>query len=328
MGFNIGLEFLRPLRVEFWKGSDFSQFSPQAPFRYQADALLGLSVLLLHPTWKGPHLPASNSQLPLELWRQLEPHAELYNRAHARVQALRSKKASAPSIPFETGFQANLKSACANWGLDLMDLHELANLINHIEEETDRPLLYNFDFQVTESCLQQLLFLHSLLFNLRTLVAMDYNAYIQEPTHEALHVDSISDYLPRAEYVVNDALLYLQFTKQVEKMQKSAAQSLEQAFLNYSHNGTCLVRNMPPSFLQSMKPELLEESLYLVQMDWLLGSPAGLLYRIREEVFGLIEGYNEIFWPDAQQMKTNKSKVLTVQTELTESSLNLSPAVA
>lgn len=321
MGFDVCMEFMRPLRLEFWKGSDFSNFKPQAPFHYHADALIGLSLFLLHPSWKGPHLPPHASKLPQDLWKAMEPHHELFARSATRSQALRQQsKAQPPREGFEKKFTEVVMSSLQNWGLDLTDLHELNGVIDELEDQSGRPLLYNFDLQTTPTTLKMLHLLHSMLFNLRILMAMDYNAQIQDPTHEAIKVDSITDYLSHGEHIVNDALLYQQFKKVKEKISAAAGTHMEEAFASFLHNGTWLIQSLPANFLKGMKPELLEESLYLVQMDWLLGTEAGLLFRIREEIYGLIEGYNQIFWLDAEA-KGKKEGKLSIQCELTEKSL-------
>ncbi len=329
MGFDVCMDFMRPLRLEFWKGSDFSNFKPQAPFHYQADALIGLSLFLLHPSWKGPHLPPHASKLPQDLWKTMEPHHELFTRSNSRIQDLRQQsKPAAPREDFEKRLTDVLMGSLHNWGLDLTDLHELTSVIDDLEDQVSRPLVYNFDFTTTGPTLKILHLLHSMLFNLRTLTAMDYNAYVQDPTHEALRMDSITDYLSHGEHIVNDALLYQQFRKIKDKISAAAASQMEQAFAHFSHNGTWLMQGLPASYLKGMKPEMLEESLYLVQMDWLLGTEAGLLFRIREEIYGLIDGYSQIFWPDANAKRQKNSGKLSIQCELNEKALQRTTAVA
>ena len=51
-------------------------------------------------------------------------------------------------------------------------------------------------------------------------------------------------------------------------------------------------------------------------MDWLLGTDAGLLFRIREELYGLKEGYEKIFWPDLTDKPTQNQSHLSVSCEL------------
>ena len=97
-------------------------------------------------------------------------------------------------------------------------------------------------------------------------------------------------------------------------------------FKSYSHNGFCLIESLPKSFIQSLHQEELEESLYIAQMDWLLGTDAGLLFRIREELFGLREGYQKIFWPDAEGRPEQYQTSLEVSCHLTAN--DIEPSVA
>lgn len=64
---------------------------------------------------------------------------------------------------------------------------------------------------------------------------------------------------------------------------------------------------LPESFFLNQSAEQLEQSLYSFQIDWLLGTPAGLLYRIREELNGLREGYEQTFWPELQHAEAEDS---------------------
>jgi hypothetical protein len=145
---------------------------------------------------------------------------------------------------------------------------------------------------------------------------LDYNAHTTDPSHEACKIDSISDYLSKAEYVANDGLLYFNFKKLKDQMKPQAYETMNKAFMNYSHNGYCLIEALPKSFLNSLRTEELEESLYLVQMDWLLGTDAGLLFKIREELYGLIEGYEKVFWHDVDGRSFQNQSHLAVSCEI------------
>ena len=61
-----------------------------------------------------------------------------------------------------------------------------------------------------------------------------------------------------------------------------------------------MVNALPETFFTGKESETLENDLYRFQIDWLLGSPAGLLYRIREELIGVRDGYENTFWPELQ----------------------------
>ena len=147
---------------------------------------------------------------------------------------------------------------------------------------------------------------------------MDHNAYVQDPTHEALRVDSITDYLPRADYIANDAILYWQFQKLHKQIPELAQQQMESAFHRFSHHAVCLITQMPPSFIEKLTLGKLEDALYLAQMDWLFGTESGLLFRVREELFGLLDGYDRVFWPELESRSPKNSHRLSVNCQVHE----------
>lgn len=330
MGFRVQVEpgpVPRPLRVEFWKPTDYKGQKPEKPLHYQADALTGLSLYLLHPEWLlGSASP--DQEFPRQAWQELEPMFLMAQRSLPRVAALRKKTGKTYEAPeFEKTLQKVLNSARQSWGFDLLALHDLVEEIDELEARMERPLLYNLQLELGMTARYHLQHLQSFLFNLRTLVAMDYNAYIQDPAHEALKVDSITDYLPRPDYVANDALLYFEYKKLRKGMAPEAARKMDHAFMTYSHNSTFLIESLPETFLSKQTPEELTESLYLVQMDWLMGTEAGLLYQIREEIYGLIEGYHKIFFSDyLSHKRTGESPYLEVQCQV-DPSLLIEPSV-
>ena len=113
--------------------------------------------------------------------------------------------------------------------------------------------------------------------------------------------------------------------KQKSAIKPEVYETLEKSFKAYSHNGYCLIESLPKSFLKSLPTAELEESLYIAQMDWLLGTDAGLLFRIREELFGLKEGYDKVFWPDLADKPVQKQTHLSVSCELDVNSLYPTP---
>lgn len=335
LGFDIKVDagpVLKPLKIEFWKEEDFKNAKPETPFHYFADALLGLATVHLSPDLKNPFSgPKMNFPFCHEAWLALEPHHALFERSQARVTALRHHVTDSPASLvdyFERNFTDTLDSAIHPWGIDLGHLCHLIEAIDYLETKMDQPLLYNFGMKLSRPVIEKLHYLHSMLFNLRSLVALDYNAHSQDPTHEACKVDSITDYIPKAEYVTNDALIYFNFKKQKDNMKAEIFENLQRHFKSYSHNSYCLIEALPKSFLSSMRNDELEESLYIVQMDWLLGTEAGLLFRIREELYGLLEGYEKVFWPDAESRPHQKQSHLSVSCQVDLDTLYPSNQVA
>jgi hypothetical protein len=214
-------------------------------------------------------------------------------------------------------------------GFDLTALGPLLDTFSWLENKMGNPLLYNFGLNFSKGFLDKLHDLYSFLYHVRSVVALDHNSLCADTSHEGVKVDAITDYLPKAEYVVNDALLYWQFKKLAQpfssakgtdgKVDKLFVGPMEKAFHKFSHHACALVDNLPAKFIGSLSPMELEEAFYLVQMDWLLGSPAGLLFKIREEIFGLQNGYEKIFWKDVEPVfhskPVNLSIACTIQPE-------------
>lgn len=323
LGFNVKTEggpVLRPTQIHFWKEDEYKSKQPESPLHYHADALCGLALVHLNQSLKSPFTsPKMNYSFCTEAWLAMEPHHELFQRSQTRVSALRRNMKEIPqsvSDYFERNFTDILDSSLHPWGIDLTHLEYLIESIEYLETKMEAPLLYNFNLKLSKPVIQKLHHLHSFLFSLRSLMAVDYNSFIQDPSHEACKVDSITDYLSKAEYVANDGLLYQQFKKQKGHMPPETFHQLEKAFKHFSHNGYCLVEGLPKSFLESMRQEELEEALYIAQMDWLLGTEAGLLFRIREELYGLIHGYEKIFWPEMADKPSHDQPVLSISCQI------------
>jgi hypothetical protein len=328
LGFDIFTQsgaLARPEKIVFWEDAQFKKTPPEAPFYYSADALVGLSLVHLNKHLQNPFAtPKMNYAFAHEAWQALEPHHELFTRSQPRVQALRELMKSEPgqaSSPFERALSEGIDASVESGGLNVAALTDILEAIDHLEHRDERPLLYNFRLRFSRETIARMHYLHSLLFNLRALMALDHNAHIQDASHEAVKVDSISDYLPKADYVANDGLLYWTFKRMKNELPKPAADQMEKAFFTYSHNGAALIENLPKSFLGKLNREELDEALYLVQMDWLLGTDAGLLFRLREELFALAEGYEKVFYTDLIGKRPTSGSTLSVNCQITEETL-------
>lgn len=339
LGFDVTMDkgsTWKPLKVQFWnQESSYEKFKASAPFKYHSDALVGLSLIKLNHYIKSPvATPHLDYNFATEAWKSLDPHTELYERSLPRVRALQSHIAVVnPEIcaEFESHFNEHFETALKPWGVDLTALWPLIDSFTWFENKMGQPLMYNFGLNFSKPFIEKLQYLYSFLYNLRSLVAVDHNAHVEDPSHEGVKVDAITDYLPRAEYVVNDALLYWNFKKFSEpfsgpktpdsRVDKLLVNPMEKAFQKYSHNACHLVDNLPKKFISSLNPVEQEEAFYLVQMDWLLGSPAGLLFKIREEIFALQSGYERIFWKDVEPTFHAKPTSLHLCCEVTPESV-------
>ena len=339
LGFDVTMEkgnTWKPTKVQFWNQEEaFANATPSEPLKYMADALVGLSLIKLNHYLKSPMVsPHINYGVAVDAWKAFDPHVELYDRSQPRVRALQSQIAvTNPAIcaEFEDLFNEHFEMAIKPWGIDISALGPLLETFAWFEAKLDSPLLYNLGLNFSKPFMEKLHTLFSFLYHLRSLVAVDHNAHAEDPSHEGVKVDAITDYLPRAEYVVNDALLYWNFKKFSQpfsgpktpdpRVDKLFVSPMEKAFHKYSHNACQLVDNLPKNFISSLNPVELEEAFYLVQMDWLLGSPAGLLFKIREEIFALQSGYEKIFWKDVEPPRKNKTVSLHLCCDLPESQI-------
>lgn len=331
LGYDISLEkgTCKPTAVHFWNPeSSQKSFKAEAPFKYMADALVGLSLIKLNSYVKSPVLmPHVNYHFASEAFAALDPHHHIFERSNDRISSLGihpSKEFAHHCSEFEKAFSNAFEQAQKPWGFDLSDIGPMIDTISWFEDKIKGPILFNFNVEWSRPFREKLFAFYSFLYNLRSVIAVDVNAHVEDPSHEAVKVDAITDYFPKADYVVNDAMLYYSFKKLsapwMNKSSRHAHQGkgehavdslmlepLQKAFHKYSHNAVSLVESLPARFLESMNQVELEEALYLAQMDWLLGSDAGLLFRIREELYGVQNGYETIFWQDFEDCGTYKN---------------------
>lgn len=286
------------------------QENPYAPLPYFTDAIVGLSAskLLIHAQ---ESLSSNNEALAALLWQRLEPLHEVYFRSHQRVKHLLHQKStsSMEEQQFENSFWEILKMSCDAEGTNLQELTGLIDSLNFFESKRAKPLLFDTTLTLSSSTMSALHTLYSLLYNLRGLMAVHYNSKHRDSIYENLQIDNVKDYFHAPDLLTNESMLYYHF-KSLQKAGSLSGQSVEslgQAFRNFLPHSHYLVSCLPEDFFTQQGQELLEQSLYTFQIDWLLGSPAGLLYRLREELIGLKEGYENTFWPELYNEKSEEA---------------------
>jgi len=335
IGYEIKTTFgpvLKPTRFSLWdQNSRFSEFTPHPPLKFMNDSLVGL-----HFKKMTQFANCKKNEIPL-IQQALESYCPYLPLFKNHSQSLNEKfniKQLSQSKHIDN-FEANWFKFWDNLefskGINFNLFDELFNLIGQFEESTQKPLLYNCGFKFSDKLNEHLLSFYSFLFHLRTLVALDHNAHINDTCFESLRCDSISDYLPKADFTTNDALIYWQFKKLSTpfvshkdkdiRIEKLLVEPLQRAFNQYNHNACFLIDQMPSDFLAKYSNNELETELHHIQMNWLLGSSSGLLFRIREELYGLSHGYEQIFWPEATAHKTQKPTTLKICFEIDETAL-------
>jgi hypothetical protein len=193
-----------------------------------------------------------------------------------------------------------MRSACKGNGINLTEFHSLIDSLNFFETKRSHPLLFDTQLQLSPATMNILHTLYSLLYNLRALTAVHYNSLRKDTLYESLQIDSVKDYFHAPDLLTNESMLYYHYLSLRKNglLTGASLDSLGQAFRNFLPHSHYLVNCLPEEFFTQQNTEMLEQSLYTFQIDWLLGTPAGLLYRLREELIGLKEGYDQTFWPE------------------------------
>lgn len=298
--------------------SQYEANKSRTPFPYFTDALVGLAANKLLSLSQSNSISTPNDALCALLWEKLEPLHSIYQRSHERLKPLLKEQSLINKFEkqFEHNFKTIIQEATKENKINIQHLTEINNAIFFLENKLDKPLLFNRDIQFSHSAMNMLHTLYSFLYNLRSLIAMDHNSHIREVSFEGLKLDPITDYLPYANYCVNDALLYFHWqslSSHKPHPDSNFTESMEQAFRNFTHNGYYLVKSLPKEFFELKKSEQVEDALNRFQMDWVLGSAGGLLFRVREELYAIKEGYEKIFWTDLHEKSIEPHAILESQ---------------
>lgn len=317
---------LRPTRIEFWKPETYRTKTPERALHYKADALMNLALVHLLPQLQNPFSsPEMNFSTCNRVWKNLDPHYHIFEKSQDRIKSFSTepvKKIESHLQFFERNMSEVLESAQHNLQFEITPLHTIIDSINFLENKLSKSLLFNFDVKFSSAFSEKLHYFHSFLFHLRALIASDYNSQVKDLTFQGIKVDSVADYLPKADYVANDAILYYNLKRRQDRLPQAIFNEMMEDFYKYTHNAVCLIEALPENFLKSMSHHGVEEALYFVEMDWLLGTDAGLLYRIREELFGLKEHYENVFWPDLAGQKSHKAHRLEVSFRFNNEDVN------
>ena len=320
---------LKPQEVCVWEinsknsPSHIQKTEAQAPLKYFTDAVL---ALCFHKMTDFKHVHEADKEHVASAYANFDHYTELYNKSHSRVKSLGNKNLAhhKQAELFEKAVTKSFDEAFSSQQVDVNKFIKVLNQISDFESQISAPLIYNYSVHFSAHFTEKLLAFYSFLFHLRSLVAIDHNVHVDDSSHQSVTCDSISDYLAKSDYTVNDALLYWHFknlsspfTNQKTGQKNVAVENqLVNPMLNYfqqlNHNACHLIDQLPKTFLSSLNDHDLEEALHHVQMDWLLGSSTGLLFKIREELYGVIEGYDKIFWPHCSALKSKKASTLTI----------------
>ncbi len=340
LSFNYQIDFspgntLKPENFRLHKETP-THAQPDSHLKYISDLLVGLTYTHLH---KMSEKPSHSTELTWQkkLYQSLNPMFHLYKKSSDRLRDITSTPIheSPPNSQnigviesFEKKFSQKIITFFSQPQISLQKMTDLIEDLNQLEADLKKPLLFNFKLTFSESFVDLVLAFQTFLFQLRSMTAIHYNNFVEDHSQEGLMTDPLGDYLPSAEFIVNDAIIYWNFKKLARpystqthimkpevpgSVNKLLIEPTEFLFKKYNHNAFYLIQNIPQGILSPLTPTGLEETLYLMTMDWLLGSPASLLFKIREELYGIKNSYDQIFWSDRELLSQFKAQKMIVQ---------------
>ena len=314
------------------KDSNVINFNPS--YKFLNDLICGLQF---HKMNDFSFLNLQEKSFAHKALLELDPYHQIYSKCSHQLKSTLSsfeKTDLTKKLPIENlekTLNDFFQSTFSTRRFQFKSLFPLVELINQFEEELESPLIYHFSLKLKPELIEKLTSFYSFLFHLRTIVALEFNQSTDDSAFENLKCDSISDYIPKSDFTVNDAILFWQFKKlstpfmghkdKDSRIEKLLVKPLERAFFQYSHNACALITQLPESYLSQLSLSQLEEQLHNLQMNWLLGSASGLLFRIREELYGLTEGYANIFWPEISAVRKKSAATLNLQVDFCEKDL-------
>lgn len=357
--FQIGIEIktqkgpvLKPHEMQIWDlkseniPSHFKNSNSQKPLKYFTDALLAICFYKMNDF---QNLDEKQKKLADEAYYNLNPYSELFKKSSDRLKTIQKNNPQAPQSQLQNNLNKKIeefenkltnlwKTTFSSNKIQFSKMLDILNLLNQFEHQIASAYLYNMNFSFKNEFNEKLICFYSFLFHLRGLVAIDHNSHVEDSSIECVKCDSISDYLPKADYTVNDALLYWHFKNlslpfvghkdKDPRIEKLFVEPMNHYFNQYNHNACCLIDQLPANYLNTISKTDMEENLHSIQMDWLLGSGSGLLFRIREELFGLTEGYEKIFWPEASVGFVKKPTSLSLAFHLSEKDIQFNESQA
>jgi hypothetical protein len=257
-----------------------------------------LAGILINPYLRSPlderHLPLNQVRNYLV---EFDPQFSLRTRAQGRMKEIFERpQYTEPCPQWVTDHFLNLtKESHHGAELNYAQLNEFLSTFDALESHLNSELLYHWKLKLDHQIVEPIQFLLSLLQHTRMLIAHNYNQEVSDITHDAIKMDSVNDYLPKCEYVAKDSLLYLIIAEKNKSMGPFFSQHVPMS--------VALAKNVPEKLFKGLNDLEKEDLLNRLQMDWLMGSDAGLLFRLREEIYALTHGYEEVFWQNREKQK-------------------------
>ena len=191
-----------------------------------------------------------------------------------------------------------LQKAVSQKGVDLRILAGLRGDINKFTEELPNPrylrircpLMLNFGLQLSSDIRGQLQQIHNLAYWIRKLIASKYNTSIDGDPERVITVNPDRDYF--SIFGGGDLKIHVRATMHISNVAIKKTEWLN--FDDYLPRG----RSKQKPHQSIFKGKDPEQGLYDLSYGWLYQTDAGLLWRTWIELVGIVDGYENTFWPE------------------------------
>ena len=192
--------------------------------------------------------------------------------------------------------------------IDLRGAAELSGDLDRFAESVPGSLFLNFSLAVSSDVRETVRQLCDLLSGIRAVVAQSYNIAIKGDPERVIGVDPSRDYfrhshggdldtLVKATTVLQQSVYFTSKifdTGEYNQYKEMELSDLDD-YLPAHHSELC--NAMEGEEIDRDNIRLKQQHLSRIVHAWLYRSDAGLFYRTGQEMLGLVDGYEKVFWP-------------------------------
>ena len=179
-----------------------------------------------------------------------------------------------------------LQKAVSPEGVNLRVLADISGDFNKFHDALSSSLLFNFGLQLSSDIRDQLQLIYELAYGIRKLITQRYNTSVKGDPERIITVTPDRDY-----FLIfgGDLTVHVKTTMHLPTEYSESVGWLD--FDNY-------LPEPHYDIFEDETPEAIEQGLYDLGYAWLYQTDAGLLWRTWIELVGIVDGYENTFWPE------------------------------
>ncbi|MCS6837415.1 MAG: hypothetical protein NZ480_01090 [Bdellovibrionaceae bacterium] len=214
------------------------------------------------------------------------------------------------SVPakYEKDILEILSQSISQAQFDFEKLYPLLNCFDEIEKKIGLPFLFNVEIKCENSALLNAVHaLANFLFYLRVQIAQTFNQEIRGNSFEVLKIDPVLDYLPMFHSLPAEARVFSSFKRFESQLPTLVSHKLRDEFLKELPMSVTLIFSVERAWKKNTiiwESDVLQE----FQLSWLYGAYSGILFRLREELVGIKNGYQNTFYKHSLLPRQSSSR--------------------